>query len=343
MGAKQQLRKQLPVLRRWLEADEQPWLYSAKIKLLTSCNLDCSFCQWRVTAKTPRHTLTLSNLQPVLAELKSLGVTRVHFTGGEPLIHPELLEILTYSRELGIPELGMTTNATLITTASAANLFAAGLRHVNVSLDGEAEDFHGKFARATEGLANLLEARRTFDKADRPAIRVNIVIGSNNLTQIPDFVKNLKRLGVDGLNLLPIKREKHLFLNPSQIAWFRDNAAPVIRECFGEKVLSRDPYGDSGALDGEYTRDYYQANRCYIPYVHTFFSADGGVHICCERQTTERPLGNILKSSLYEILTNDYYRAERQRQDAPGCRVCGMFQNLNNAIDELMVEAPVGA
>lgn len=339
MGAKQQLRRQLPVLRRWLESGENPWLYSAKIKLLTSCNLDCSFCQWRVSARTPRHILTLKDLRSPLAELKSMGIIRVHFTGGEPLIHAELLELFRYCRQLGIPELAMTTNATLITAAVADNLFDAGLRFVNVSLDGEAEDFHGKFQLATEGLKNLLDARRTFVGADRPNIRVNIVIGSNNLTQIPGFVAKLKDLEVDGLNLLPIKREKHLFLNADQIDWFRSNAVPVIKECFGETAISRDPYADAGALSGEYTHDYYQANHCYIPYVHTFVSADGGVHICCERQTPERPLGNILQSSLSEILTNDYYNSERRRLDAEGCRICGMFQNLNQAIDSLSAES----
>jgi MoaA/NifB/PqqE/SkfB family radical SAM enzyme len=279
--------------------------------------------------------LTLDELRPVFGELREMEAVRVHFTGGEPLIHPELLEILSHCRGLGIPELAMTTNATLVNEQAAERLFAAGLSHVNVSLDGEAEDFHGKLSLALKGLRCLIDARRSFARRERPAVRVNVVIGSNNLTQLPDFVRRLKEAGVDGLNLLPIKRESHLFLNADQIGWFREHAAPVIKECFGEKALERDPYEDSGALEGEYTRDYYQSNRCYIPYVHTFISAGGDVFICCERQAPPQPLGNIHEDSLRAILTGPRYRSERRRLDHVGCRICGMFLTLNKTIDAL--------
>lgn len=335
--------KQLNVIRnsrkdiaRWLNDEAQPWIYSAKIKLLTSCNLDCSFCRWRVSNNQARKILTLRDLEVPLQELQAFKVTRIHFSGGEPLIHPEVVDILQYCSGIGIPETAMTTNATLATKEKAFNLFRAGLKHVNVSLDGEVEGFHGKFSRAVSGLNNLVEVRNSLFRKHRISIRMNIVVGSNNVRALPGLIKMAFDTGVDGVNLLPIKNQVEMLLNEEQIEWLRKNVLPLVAKYFGDSY--QDLYQDGGAVSGEYTRDYYSRNRCFIPYIHTFISADGSVHICCDRQMEQYPLGNIYEQSIGEILVGEKYKSERARKDRYGCNICGMFPKLNSTIDKALSE-----
>ncbi len=183
---------------RWLNEETQPWLYSAKIKLLTSCNLDCSFCRWRVSNNQARKMLMLRDLRAPLRELQAFKVIRIHFSGGEPLIHPEIVGVLRYCSDVGIPETAMTSNATLATKEIASDLFQAGLKHINVSLDGDVEGFHGKFSRAVAGLNNLVEVRNSLFRKQKISIRVSIVVGANNICILPDLIKRVFDIGVDG-------------------------------------------------------------------------------------------------------------------------------------------------
>lgn len=331
-------------MRTWIQTETTPRLYSAKIKLLTSCNLDCSFCPWRVSARATRQILSLDDLREPIRELKEFGVVGIHFSGGEPLIHPELAEIISYCRQVGIPRVSLTTNGTLATLALGRRLYAAGLRFVNVSVDGEASELHGYdprfFDRALEGVCNLLAVRDEAADGGRLKVRVNMIVANTNLLALPGLINEFHSLGVDGLHLIPIQENEPLLLSAGQISWFRDNVLPLYRSCFDPEGRERDPFDDPGAIDGEYVREYYQKNPCYVPYVHTFVRANGDVHICCQRQIRDAPLGNILTTPLREILVGRPYREERRRTDRKACRICNMFIGFNKELERQLSPAP---
>ncbi len=132
--------------------------------LTEGCNLACRHC-W-MTPKfdadaTRQPVLPVELFETILAEAKPLGLTGVKLTGGEPLLHPRILDLLKIVRR---EELTLTieTNGVLCTPALAAEIARARQPFVSVSLDGADAATHdwvrgvaGSFAAATRAVRAL--------------------------------------------------------------------------------------------------------------------------------------------------------------------------------------------
>lgn len=131
----------------------------------TLCNLACTHC---LNASGPRApwlaSLDADTVRRALAEGEALGTREVYFTGGEPLLHPEILPLLADS--LAIAPTTVLTNGTLIDDALAARLASladasAYSLEIRVSLDGACATDNdrirgaGTFARALRGILRL--------------------------------------------------------------------------------------------------------------------------------------------------------------------------------------------
>jgi cyclic pyranopterin phosphate synthase len=90
------------------------------------------------------------------------GIKKVRLTGGEPLLYPNLIQIVSGIREMGISSIGLTTNGQLLARKAKA-LVDAGLKNVNLSLDSlDPENFKrlgrvGKLNKTLEGIEACLE------------------------------------------------------------------------------------------------------------------------------------------------------------------------------------------
>ena len=112
-----------------------------KIKLMFGCNLKCVMCNhWRMTREPP---LAMDRFFTVLNELAELGCRKIHLSGGEPLLRPQIPELIAHATTLGL-RVTMTTNGTLIDKTLARRLVEAGLRGVNVSLDSPDRRVHDR-------------------------------------------------------------------------------------------------------------------------------------------------------------------------------------------------------
>ena len=110
-----------------------------RISLIDRCNFQCQYCMPEgVDLQYIQHQdwLTPSELRQLLsAVFMPLGFTRFRLTGGEPLIRPEVVDIVRDIATLpGTEDLAMTTNGFLL-GKMAQDLWDAGLRRINISLD----------------------------------------------------------------------------------------------------------------------------------------------------------------------------------------------------------------
>jgi cyclic pyranopterin phosphate synthase len=131
-----------------------------RISLTDRCNLRCVYCmpqeglQWEARADQ----LSVDEIVRVVGTASQGGVKRVRLTGGDPLVHPNILEVVRRIASIkGIEEVSLTTNAMLLETL-AQPLADAGLTRVNISLDTLNEDKfrritrHGNFDRVWRGI-----------------------------------------------------------------------------------------------------------------------------------------------------------------------------------------------
>lgn len=124
-----------------------------------ACNLRCSHCYYDAGTGSPG--LDTEEALTLLADLAAFHVPVVLFSGGEPLLRPDLPRLIGRAVELGMRAV-ISTNGTLITRERARTLRDLGVSYVGVSLDGvgEANDrmrgVPGAFELALEGIRNCL-------------------------------------------------------------------------------------------------------------------------------------------------------------------------------------------
>jgi Fe-coproporphyrin III synthase len=122
-----------------------------------TCNLRCVHCYSDSYAQRYPGELTTDQAKGVIDDLVAFGVSALLFSGGEPLTHPDLLELMAYATGKGL-RVTLSTNGTLIDEDVAAKLKAIRLMYVGISLDGIGETndlFRGKrgaFDAAVRGI-----------------------------------------------------------------------------------------------------------------------------------------------------------------------------------------------
>ena len=95
------------------------------------CNLDCAYC---TEYDNSRPHPNLEDLKKWIRKIRELGTMRIALVGGEPLVHPNIVEIVRYCRELGFAT-SLTTNGFLLTRELVAQLEDAGLQVMQISVD----------------------------------------------------------------------------------------------------------------------------------------------------------------------------------------------------------------
>lgn len=124
-----------------------------------TCNLRCVHCYSDSHAQKYTGELTHEEAKRVIDDLVAFKVPAVLFSGGEPLVRPDLLELMEYAATSGL-RVTLSTNGTLIDEPTAQWLHEIGLTYVGISLDGIGETndlFRGKkgaFDGAVRGMRN---------------------------------------------------------------------------------------------------------------------------------------------------------------------------------------------
>jgi len=95
------------------------------------CNLDCAYC---TEYDNSRPHPTLDDLKKWIRKIRELGTVRIALVGGEPLVHPNIVEVVRYCHELGFAT-SLTTNGFLLTPKLVAELEDAGLQVMQISVD----------------------------------------------------------------------------------------------------------------------------------------------------------------------------------------------------------------
>jgi len=135
-----------------------------------SCNLRCLHCY----SSSPAHIggpvssrgsdqLTTAQARRLLSQLAEADCPVLLFSGGEPLLHRDLFELLAEAKRLGLRTV-ISTNGTLIDASTAEKLAELGVHYVGISIDGE-EKFHDRFRQikgcfkaAVAGIENCKKA-----------------------------------------------------------------------------------------------------------------------------------------------------------------------------------------
>ena len=324
-----------------------------KIKLTWRCNLRCEMCNvWR---QSRQDRLTLPVLQSLADELVGLGTQKIHLSGGEVLLRPDICQVIQAFAGRGM-QVNLTTNGTLLTRERAARLVESGLHNLSISLDGATPAVHdtlrgkGNWKRTVRGIHNL---RRAAKHAGRKLhIRANAVITRRNYQDLAQLPEIAHQAGADRLTLIPVDDPSgQLRLNKQRIRTYNQDVAPRLAEqamAYGMmgQVEEAYPLGRQGAevemsKAGLYALGLYQSQPCYMPWVHAMIDPQGKVYPCCMLRTSRR-LGNIVDASGFKaVWEGAAFHDFRQRMltcdgRPAACHACDDFVEENRMLHRLV-------
>ncbi|MCL4498113.1 MAG: GTP 3',8-cyclase MoaA [Deltaproteobacteria bacterium] len=161
-----------------------------RVSITDRCNLRCVYCMPEKGINPLSHSEIISyeDILRFVNVLANHGVNKIRITGGEPLVRKGLVD---FTRNLGkitgITDISMTTNGTLL-EKYAAELYNAGLRRINISLDSLKEDRFRQISRMGN-LKDVLRGIKLAQKTGFNPIKINtVLIKGINDDEIIDFV-----------------------------------------------------------------------------------------------------------------------------------------------------------
>lgn len=157
------------------------------------CNLKCVHCYARSEDISYDNELTREQSLAMMDDLADFGVPVLLFSGGEPLVHPRLVEYAQYAVSKGMRAV-ISTNGTLITKEKARVLKEIGLSYVGISLDG-LEETHDKF-RGVKG--SFKKAMAAIENCQEAGIKVGLrfTINKRNVKDIPGIFDLLEEKNI---------------------------------------------------------------------------------------------------------------------------------------------------
>ena len=162
-----------------------------RVSVTDRCDLRCIYCMSERMRFLPRtEVLSIEELDRLCAAFIARGVRRLRFTGGEPLVRKGFLDLLHGVRRhlgAGLDEITLTTNGVQL-DAFAAELYKAGVRRVNVSVDSLDRETFARIARR-DRLAQVLAG---IDAAVAAGLKVKIntvALKRDNAHELPELVK----------------------------------------------------------------------------------------------------------------------------------------------------------
>lgn len=162
-----------------------------RISLTERCNLRCVYCMPAegVELKPRADMLTFEEIERLARFFVSRGVRKIRLTGGEPLVRKDAVKLIgTLGAIPGVEVLAITTNGLLLEDRLPA-LKAAGLTHINISLDTLREDRFRSITRRG-GLQKVLDAITASLEAGYTGTKVNCVtLRGENDDEILDFAR----------------------------------------------------------------------------------------------------------------------------------------------------------
>ncbi|NPB04046.1 MAG: radical SAM protein [Thermotogae bacterium] len=214
-------------LKCWVDNLKGPIFIA--IDVTYRCNLHCPYCYLGAGERRLAPILSFENFKYIIDTLiEKSEILGLCLCGGEPTLHPNLKDMISYAKEYGLI-VNMVTNGTLINKKLAKDLSSLEIDSVQVSLDGSKPEImdrlrgKGIFKRAVNAIRTLIANNVTTVAA--------MTLTKLNINDFPNVAKLSEELGLYSLRTMFFipEHKRHIPLIPSDeeyaqvIQWIKDN------------------------------------------------------------------------------------------------------------------------
>ena len=184
------------------------------------CNLRCSHCYLDASELTEgKGDLPTSDAKRIIDEIASLNPSAMLiFTGGEPLLRNDCMELFSYAASKGFTVV-VGTNGTLLSDSNVKDMIKSGVKGVGVSLDSFGREYHDKFRGVNGAWEKTIESMDILKKYSLD-FQVQITATKENYSEIPDIIEFAHKKGARAANIFFLvctgRGQNMTDINPSQ-------------------------------------------------------------------------------------------------------------------------------
>jgi len=263
------------------------------LQVTARCQLNCFHCSAARYRAPDREELSTEELKSVIRQSEELGVYNIVLTGGEPLLHPDLFELIEYvDRDRAQPL--MFTNGLLITDEKARQLAAAGLYAAMVSIDDPRAEMHetlrcvkGGFEKAIEG------ARRLIGEGVLVGISTYASPEDVNEGRVEEMIELTREIGAEEITIFDLVPTGKLLGTEVDGLLSHDDKERLI--AIEEEYNGREGYPHvitQAKVNGP------KGTGCFAGFIQFYMTAYGDINPC---DFTPLTFGNVRDESLAEI------------------------------------------
>jgi MoaA/NifB/PqqE/SkfB family radical SAM enzyme len=293
--------REFRMIGRGLASTDHPVL--AHIIPMRRCNLACTYCNEYDDVSKP---VAIETMNQRLDQLAGLGTTCITISGGEPLLHPDLDQIIARIRQHGMLA-GMITNGYLLTADRIKRLNRAGLDHLQISIDNVMPDeVSKKSLKVLDKKLQLLAEHADFH------VNINSVVGGGIQHPQDALVIGKRALELGFTSTVGIIHDGDGQLQP-----LRENEREVYSEM---RAMSKSSYTRLNYFQDNIAHGRENRWRCRAGARYLYICEDGLVHYCSQqRGYPAKPLA--------EYTVEDIRREYRTAKScAPRCTVACVHQ-----------------
>lgn len=315
------------------------------IEATTGCNLQCRTCIRNIWSD-PDENMSRQTFERIIESIPTLpDLERVVFTSfGEPLTHPNILDMLEAVRRLNI-KVTLGSNGLLLKPAIVRELIKLGVDRLMVSIDGASpETFAGVrgvgLAQVVDNLKGLNAIKRQMNSAF-PSLGVEFVIMKSNVSELGDVAHLTGSLGVARVivsNVLPYTEDMRaeVLYGYEPIQTFKSSSWELQSDAWvmwATQELPRMHWGAERRCRFVQDRAIVVGwdggvSPCYaLSHNYSYYAIDG-----CHKQVSRYDLGNVNQHSLADIwMSEDYtrFRSEVMGYHFPSCPDCDLRETCD--------------
>jgi len=310
--------------------------FAVQWHITTRCNQRCQHCYIFNSPEGEKEIagearMSWSKIKSIVDDIKKTmdeigAVCHLSITGGDPLLHPDFYNLLSYVNEVGGMKVSLMGNPWLITNDEAKKLKLAGVDSYQLSLDGM-EKTHDNWRRKGS-FAKTLEAVKILQEND---IRASIMttVSKANAAEIPEVIKLVSdELGVSVFafaRYVPTHDDVGDMFSPEEYRQFLDK----IWSCYESRVDGKTFFNlkdhlwllylfEKGLFKPQDTQNIV-VSGCGVGNNHISILADGTVYAC---RRFNSPLGTVPEDNLIDLFFGEKMEEYRDLDALDKCNDC---------------------
>lgn len=284
------------------------------IEVSNFCNLHCPECPvgTQKTSKADKATFDLVLYKKLIEELKPTLQHIILYFQGEPFLHNQLVELISYAHHSRIYT-STSTNAQFLSDKIAKEIVVSGLDKLIISVDGYTQEVYqsyrigGNFQKVLTGIEEVVRWKEKLNSAT-PLLEIQFLVLKTNEHQMQEMKQLAKSMKVD-----------RLVFKTAQLYDYENGNALMTTKSKFSRYKKKD--------DGKYEIKNRQSNRCWRLWSGAVVNVKGDVLPCCFDKSSAFSFGNVNTSSFYNCWHNEKasdFRAKilQNRKQFEMCRNC---------------------